>query len=246
MRKVGILAVVVCAVASTGAHAAGGAAPAYPGNSLLVESRDPITAGTVVRVRVSGHAEWPRPSAVDQNLSLYVQDADVDGRCEPTYGGQLAKSINLPGLNASRSPTGFVLLGGYQISAHPPGSATPNTGTDWSTDSVVFSVRPGVRGVLLCAYQRFVTDDVAWFELPVAVRLPACRISGGAPLRLSCNFRGTLTVTIAGAGVRRVRAAATDGDGVATVALPRLSRGTYAVRVSDGARRVGAGRLRVA
>jgi hypothetical protein len=216
----------------------GGTAPAYPGNTLELRHPGPIVAGTVVTVRLSGHAEWNEatgPETIPFTLSMYAQDADVDGACSPSYGQQLTKSINLPGLNASASITGFVLSDDFTINPSPP-----STGIDWAIDSVPFAIRPGIERVLLCGYQRYVIDDVAWFQLPVRIAQPACRALRGsvtrpARLRLRCNVSGRATVILRRAGKARVVSTRISSrDGGATVPTRRLGRGTYSVSVRIG------------
>jgi hypothetical protein len=119
-----------------------GGTAAYPGNTLRLEHPSPIVAGTVVRVRLAGHAEWNEPtdvSTIPYTMSMYLQNADVDASCSQSYGVQLSKSINLP-LNASLGITGWVLSD--DITVNP---AIPSSGIDWSIESVPFAIRPGVR-----------------------------------------------------------------------------------------------------
>jgi hypothetical protein len=220
----------------------GGTAPAYPGNTLKLEHASPIVAGTVVRVKLSGHAEWNEPtdvSTIPYTVSMYVQNAGVDGACSASYGQQLTKSINLP-LNAGLGISGWVVSDDITINPAIPGS-----GIDWSTPSVPFAVRPGVSRVLLCGYQRYIIDDVAWFQLPVRVVAPACRavrrsVTRPGKLRLRCNVSGRLTLRLRRGGRTRtlpVRISPQDGRGA--IATRRLARGSYRVTVLAGSSRLG-------
>jgi hypothetical protein len=220
----------------------GGTAPAYPGNTLKLEHPSPIVAGTVVRVKLSGHAEWNEPtdvSTIPYTVSMYLQNADVDGVCSPSYGGQLSKSINLP-LNASLGITGWVLSDDVTINP-----AIPSSGIDWSIESVPFAVRPGVSSALLCGYQRYIIDDVAWFQLPVRVVAQACRavrrtVTRPRKLRVRCNVSGRLTLRLRRAGRTRTQTIRiSPEDGIGATATRRLPRGSYRVTVLAGESQVG-------
>jgi len=108
-----VAALAACWAPSAGAQTGtGGTAPAYPGNTLALEQIAPIVAGTTTKVRLSGHAQWKEPTddlTVPYTLSIYVQNADVDPRCEPSKGAQLQKAINVATLGASETITDFVL-----------------------------------------------------------------------------------------------------------------------------------------
>ena len=96
---------------ATAQQAGGWTAPAYPGNTLVVEHDGPIVAGTVVRARLTGHAEWGEPtdnSTGSYSLSLFVQNPDVEPNCAPSYGSQLQMGTNLD-LGASASISGWVM-----------------------------------------------------------------------------------------------------------------------------------------
>jgi hypothetical protein len=224
------------------AQAPGGwTAPAYPGNTLVLEHDGPIVAGTVVRVRMSGHAEWGEPtdeSTGSYSLSLFVQDPDVEPNCAPSYGSQLQMGINLD-LNASSSISGWVMQDDLHVNPAPPAS-----GIDWSGESVPFSVELGLDRVLLCGYQRYVIDDVAGFQLPVRVEQPACRparkaVRRGRRLPLKCNVSGAVKVRFRGVRSRTVTARMSRKDGTGSVATRRLTRGTYRVTVWAGELRLG-------
>jgi hypothetical protein len=105
------LATVLFAFAASPAGAqsgTGGTAPAYPGNTLALAQIAPIVAGTTTKVRLSGHAQWNEPTddlTIPYTLSIYVQNADVDPRAEPSKGAQLQKAINVATLGASETIT---------------------------------------------------------------------------------------------------------------------------------------------
>lgn len=216
-------------------------APAYPGNTLQVTREDPIVTGTIVRVRLSGHARWKDPNDTflsGYSLWLYVQDAEVDPACEPWYGGQLQKAINVD-VNATTAISGFVMSGEQEVTRDPS-----TLDVDWSSESAPFSVRRGVRRILVCAYQRYVIDDVASYQLALNVEQPACRparatIRRGAKLRLDCNVSGRATVRLRGARSRTlpIRLSTRDGDG--TVSTRRLRPGRYRVSVHAGDQQLG-------
>ena len=119
-----VVVVVVLLVTPAAAHAqTGGTAPSYPGNTLTVEAAGPLVGGRVERVKLSGHAQWNEPTdeaTISYSLALYVQNADVDPNCAPSYGAQLQKSINLSGLNASTAISGFVVSENQSVSPTPP------------------------------------------------------------------------------------------------------------------------------
>jgi hypothetical protein len=162
--RTAITAVLAATVLAGGgaAHAqapGGGTAPAYPGNSLRLERDGPIVAGTVATVRMAGHAEWAGPTdetTVPYSLWIYAQNADIHPSCEASYGAQQSKAINIPALAASETLTDWVVAGDLYVNPGPPSS-----GLDWAGDSLPFVVTPGVSNLLLCAYQRYVVDDVA-------------------------------------------------------------------------------------
>jgi hypothetical protein len=222
-------------------QAGGWTAPAYPGNTLVLEHNGPIVAGTVVRVRMSGHAEWGEPtdqSTGSYSLSLFVQNPEVEPNCAPSYGSQLQMGINLD-LSASGSISGWVMQDDLHVNPAPPAG-----GIDWSGESVPFSVELGLDRVLLCGYQRYVIDDVAGFQLPVRVEQPVCRparkaVRRGRKLRLRCNVSGDVKVRFRGARSRTLSARLTSKDGTGSVATRSLARGTYRVTVWPGELRLG-------
>jgi hypothetical protein len=245
----GLVAAVPCA-SSALAQGSGGTAPAYPGNTIQVQVPEPIVAATVVTVRLSGHAQWNEPetdeSTIPYSLSMYAQDAAVDGQCSTSYGAQLQKSINLPDLNASTSISGFVLDGDLNVNPAPPANTI-----DWAGDALPFAIKPGVDRVLLCAYQRYVIDDAAYYQLPVRVEQPACRlkpasVKRGESLMATCNFRGELRIQFKGDGGRKRTATATaDERGRARVPTRKLAEGVYRVTITTTDLRVAKQRIRV-
>lgn len=147
----------------------GGTAPSYLGNTLIVETTAPVVANQVMTVRMSGHADWGGPAGVaasDYSLSLYVQNAALDPHCAHSYGSQLQKTINLP-VNASVGVSGWVVHDNLYVKPSPPSQTL-----DWAGETVPFAIRPGIPNVVLCAFQRYVIDDVAWYELPLTVAQP--------------------------------------------------------------------------
>jgi hypothetical protein len=239
-------AVVVLGLAAGAGPAAaqqpgGWTAPAYPGNTLTLTRDDRVVAGTVVEVGMSGHAEWRGPTdelTPPYTLSLFVQDADVDPACAPSYGQQLRKAINVS-LSASDSVSGWVMQDDIVLDPVPPA-----TEIDWSGESLPFVVRPGVERVVLCGYQRHIIDDVAGFQLPVAVDQPRCRplrasVRRGRKLRLKCNVSGRVDVRFRGPRSRTIAARLSPKHGTGAVATRHLARGRYRVSVWVGDRRLG-------
>lgn len=216
-------------------------AEAYPGNTLKIATDGPIVAGTVTRVQLSGHAQWKDPNDTflsGYGLWLYVQDAEVDPGCEPWYGPQLQKAINV-GVNATTAGSGFAMSGEQEVKRDPS-----TLEVDWKTDSAPFSVRPGVRRILLCAYQRYVIDDVASYQLPVSVQQPRCRpvrrtVRRGSKLRLRCNVSGRATVRFSGSRSRTVSTRLSTANGNGTVSTRNLRAGRYRVTVRAGKQRLG-------
>lgn len=216
-------------------------AEAYPGNTLQVTRDEPLVAGTIARVKLSGHARWKDPNDTflsGYGLYLYVQDADADPSCEPWYGPQLQKSINVR-VNATTASSGFVMGGEQEVKRDPA-----SLDSDWSTDSAPFAVRPGVRKVLLCAYQRYVIDDVASYQLPVTVQQPRCRparsaVRRGSKLRLRCNVSGRVSVRFRGGRSRTLSTRLSTAKGEGTVSTRSLRPGRYRVTVHAGDQQIG-------
>jgi hypothetical protein len=237
-----LLAVAVAAGPAAAQEPGGWTAPAYPGNTMTMEHDGPIVAGTVARVKLSGHAEWNRPPTDEfttpYDISLFVQNPDVEPACAGSYGSQLQMGINLD-LNASTSISGWVMQGDLYINPTPPAS-----GTDWAGESLPFSVKPGLDRVLLCGFQRYIIDDVAGFQLPVRVEQPRCTtkrktIRRGRKLRLDCNVSGPATVRFRGPRSRNVTTRLSTEDGSGTVSTHRLARGRYRVVVWSGELQLG-------
>lgn len=218
----------------------GGTAPAYPGNTIKVATTG-FVGGRVERVRLSGHANWggstASPSVNPYTISLYVQNAEVDSECGVSYSAQQQKVINLASLNATQSLFGFV-VDDDAILIQPN---RPDPELDWSIDSPPFAIRAGVRRVVLCAYVRSITDDVARYQLPVAVAPAACRAASGSvrrptALKLSCNVSGAAVVrfTRGGRTVKRVSARVSSATGRLSVPTAGVPRGPLRVAISIG------------
>jgi hypothetical protein len=226
---------------ASGQEPGGWAAPAYPGNTLTMQHDGAIVAGSVARVRMSGHADWGEPTdelTTPYDLYLYVQNPDVEPACAPSYGSQLQMGINL-NLSATDSISGWVMEGDLHVNPAPPAS-----GIDWSGESVPFSVNPGLDRVLLCGFQRYIIDDVAGFQLPVRVEQPRCRptrktVRQGRKLRLRCNVSGAVRVRFRGVRSRTLAARVSREDGTGAVSTRRVARGRYRVTVWAGELRLG-------
>jgi hypothetical protein len=242
--RLGVVVVLVFALGGGSAAAqepGGWTAPAYPGNTMTMAQQGTIVAGTVVRVAMAGHAEWGEPTddtTQHYDLSLFVQNADIEPACGGSYGTQLQMGINID-LNATTSISGWVMQGDIDLVPSPPA-----TGTDWSAESLPFVIKPGLDRVLLCGFQRYIIDDVAGFQLPVRVEQPACRaqrtaVRRGRALRLECNVSGPVTVRFRGARRRDVRSRLSSEDGTGSVPTRRLARGRYRVTVWAGELRLG-------
>ena len=191
---------------------------------------------------MSGHAEWNEPTSsttTPYDLSLYVQNPAVVPSCATSYSAQLQMGINLD-LNASSSISGWVMQGELNINPAPPAS-----GIDWSGESLPFSVRPGLGDrVLLCAYQRYVIDDAAGFELPVRVEQPRCEparhsVKRGRQLTLKCNVSGAVTVRFRGPQARTRKSELATSNGKGTVPTRGLKKGRYRVTVFAGELQLG-------
>jgi hypothetical protein len=225
-------------------------APSYPGNVIQVDADGPLVAGTVQTVKLSGRAEWGEPTSAGSTtfgVSMYAQDPRIDPTCAQTYSGQLQKAINLPGLNASASPTGFVIGdGGIRISPTPPAP-----GQDWSTTSPPFVVKLGVEQVLLCAFQRYIIDDVAAFQRTVRVDQPRCTfrpssVRRGRAARLRCNMTGPVSARLTRKGQRSRTVRTTVGaKGTANLKVGRLAKGRWTARFVSNDVAVGRATLRV-
>jgi hypothetical protein len=237
----GVLAFGLNAGVASAQQPGGWTAPAYPGNSLTITQDGPIVAGTVARVKLAGHAEWDGPTdelTTPYDLSLFVQNADIEPACATSYSQQLQMGINID-LNATTSISGWVMQSSLHLNPAPPA-----TGVDWTGESLPFVIKPGLDRVLLCGFQRYVIDDAAGYQLPVRVEQPACRAARGSvrrgrPLRLRCNVSGRVTVRFRGPRRRNLPARLSTDDGSGTVKTGRLARGRYRVTVWAGDLRLG-------
>ena len=227
----------------------GATAPAYPGNTLTIADPGTLVAGTVVRVKLSGHAQWKGPTddlEIPYEVSLYVQDADVDPHCSTSYSNQLTKSINLPGLSASNSISGFVMQDSLHINPN-----IPEPGLDWAGESLPFNIAPGHDNVILCGFVQYVIDDVAYYELPIKVVQPSCRparstVKQGSKLELRCNVSGPATVRFSGPRKRTLKVKLPASNGRVKVSTGSLRAGSYRVTVAAGEMALGgAFRVRV-
>jgi hypothetical protein len=236
-----VLGALVLAPPAAAQEAGGWTAPAYPGNTLTMVHDGPIVAGTVVRVKLSGHAEWDEPTddlTTPYDLSLFAQNPDIEPACAPSYGSQLQMGINID-LNASTSISGWVMDGDLHVYPSPPA-----TGIDWSGESVPFSIKPGLDRVLLCGFQRYIIDDAAGFQLAVRVEQPSCRaarstVRHGRRLALKCNVSGAVTVRFRGPRSRTAQGKLSTEDGTGAVSTRGLKRGRYRVTVFAGELQLG-------
>jgi hypothetical protein len=115
----------------------------------------------------------------------------------------------------------------------------PNPGIDWSIASLPFVVTPGVSHVLLCGYQRYVTDDVAWYQLPVTVAQPTCSLEhavvrSGRAIPIACNFTGRLSVRFRRGSHTRSKVVTLGSTGKGRVSTASLSPGGYSVSMKSG------------
>jgi hypothetical protein len=223
-------------------QAGGWTAPSYPGNTLTLAHDGAIVAGTVARVKLSGHAEWNRPPTDEfttpYDLWLFVQNPDVVPECAQSVSAQRQAGINID-LNATTSISGWVMEGDLNINPAPPAS-----GIDWSGESLPFSVKPGLDRVLLCGYQRYIIDDVAGFQLPLKVEQPSCKaarstVRRGRRLALKCNVSGAVTVRFRGPRSRTAQGKLSTEDGSGGVSTRGLKRGRYRVTVFSGELQLG-------
>jgi hypothetical protein len=100
-------------------------------------------------------------------------------------------------------------------------------------------VTPGVSHVLLCGYQRYVTDDVAWYQLPVTVAQPTCSLAHtavrhGRSIAVSCNFTGRVTVRFRRGSWSRSEVVTLGSEGAGRVSTRSLSPGGYTVSMKSG------------
>lgn len=93
--------------------------------------------------------------------------------------------------------------------------------------------------MLLCGYQRYITDDVAWYQLPVNVAQPTCSfaravVRRGRALSISCNFTGSLKVSFRRGSRARAKVVKLGGTGKGRVSTASLSAGRYSVSMTSG------------
>jgi hypothetical protein len=243
--KLPLAALATTAVALLGgasaAHAdgpgVGQTAPLYPGNTLQISVPEPVVAGVPTQVNFTGTANWGEATSAtttSYSLYMYVMDSSVTDVCEASYSSQLQKSINLPGLNGSMSVTGFV-VSDINLGAEPPSPTR-----DYTIASTPFVVKPGLSKVSLCAYQRFITDDVAVYALDVPVAQPNCKpatssVRRGGQLGLKCNVSGVaqLKFSRSGGGGKTVTTNLSTKDGSGAVSTKGLKAGRYSVSASS-------------
>jgi hypothetical protein len=239
MRVRGLVALLLAVLVApaTAQAQTGGTAAAYPGNTISLEAPGPLVAGSAVKVKMSGHAQWNEPTdalTTPYSLVLFVADADIDPNCSPAFDEQRGKWLNLPNLNAANSSSPLVVNETIQVQPNPP-----ELGLDWSIDSLPFAIRPGLDNVILCAYVRYIIDDVAWFQLPVTTRQPSCKaeratVRRGAELKLKCNVSGPATVRFSGPRNRTVNVKISPKDGRVRVPTGSLRSGRYRISVKAG------------
>lgn len=251
------IALAVLTAALAAAPAAGAAegpsltAPSYPGNDLHVDAPDRVVGGSVLTdIGVKGVATWNEnptsASTTDYTFSLYVQDPTVDATCGAFYGQQLQKSINLGGaLKGTTAFSGFVAQDSIRFA--PPVPANQAT---YAAKVPPFIVKPGLKKVLLCAYQRFVTDDVASASRTVDVDPAACRFTSssvkrGRSLSVRCNVRGPLTVRLKRGGSTRTLKGTIPSTGRKSLSSKRLAKGLYRASFSIGEQALGSQKVRI-
>ena len=107
-------------------------------------------------------------------------------------------------------------------------------------------VSPWRPDVLLCAYQRYIVDDVAYRQQPLHTLPPSCsfasaRVRRGKTVAVRCNVSGPIVLRFTRRGARpRTLTARADGRGIARLSTRRLARGSY--RVAIGSNGVGLGK----
>ena len=258
MRAIGIVAAAFL-VAAPGASAqgTGGTAPAYPGNAITLETTGPIVAGQPAKLRIGGTLNFKDQTAAGGGYWEYisVQNAAVDARCEPSKSAQSSKFINLGDAFDANAGFGFFFDDGRTFKFPDERLSGPV-----ADESLPFLVKPGMPEVVFCAYFQYVTDDVAWYQLPARVQQPggqepppppgagrpACtvrdaRIKRGRRLRLTCrNVTGEIRVRFQRRGARTRTITVRPGSGGgASVSTRRLRRGTYRVTVLSGTTTIG-------
>jgi hypothetical protein len=235
----GLLALAPSASAQTG-----GTAPLYPGNTIEVRTAAPLVAGRPATLALGGALAYEDgdPLRVDYTLHISVHNAARDPTCEPSQSAQGQKFINLGDAFDANAGFGYFFDDGRTVSLPPPALTGP-----WAGESLPFLVKPLMPDVVFCAYLKYVTDDVAWYQLPARVaqanascRILDRRIRRGRRLRVACaNVTGRIEIRFRRKGRRRTFAATLDAGGTAAVRTRRLRRGTYRVTVYAGSAKVG-------
>ncbi|MEV4423515.1 hypothetical protein AB0L40_26630 [Patulibacter sp. NPDC049589] len=249
LALVPLLVVLAAAPAASAADSTGTTSPSYPGNTLKIEAPDAVVGGSIVPgVTLSGVATWNENPTTDTTtpyaFSLYVQDPSVDPSCSPTYGEQLQKSINV-NPNGTNGGSGFVLQDGLQIA--PPAPANVAT---HSAVTPPFVVKATLKRVLLCAYQRYVTDAVATASVSIPVERASCRLRAGSvrrgsALRVRCNVKGALQVRLTRAGKTRTLKGTVPSSGRKNLSSRSLAKGLYSARFTIAGQPVGSQKLRI-
>lgn len=247
---------------SAGAQGSGGTAPLYPGNTIELRTTGPIVAGQPAKLALSGTLAYDEPddTRVDYTLHISAHNAAIDPGCEVSKSAQSQKFINLGDAFDANAGFGFFFDDGRTVSLPPPTLTGP-----WAGESLLFVVKPQMPEVVFCGYLAYITDDVAWYRLPVQVlqpgqepppgegspspgqAAPSCRVAQrrvrrGRALRLTCvNLApGKLTVRFRRKGApTRTATARLKGNGTARVSTRRLRRGRYRVTVSRGSTTLG-------
>lgn len=256
MRRspIALTVLVAALAASPAAGAAEGpstTAPFYPGNELRVDAPDRVVSGSVLTdVGVRGVATWNEnptsATTTDYTFSLYVQDPAVDPTCGAWYGQQLQKSINLgSALKGTTAFSGFVAQDSIRIGPNPPA----NQGT-YAEKVQPFIVKPGLKRVLFCAYQRSITDDVAAASKSVAVDPARCRLKSssvrrGRALDVRCNVSGPLQMKLRRSGKTRTLKGTVTSSGRKALSSRSLAKGTYRASYAINGQALGSQTVRI-
>ncbi len=199
-------------------------------------AHEPLVAGTVVKVHFSGQATWTQTqfnfTPLPYTLSLFVQNADVLSQCASSYSAELQDAINV-NMNASESITGFVMNDSIDIGPPAAPGSEPRT-----ADSLPFGIKPGLPHVLLCAYTRYVSDDVAYDSLRCTW---SNRHAGSGPVRqaraqceVALRLQRSTDAGFTRPGHRAIVLSATlDQHGHATLQTHALSPGSYRITMSS-------------
>ncbi|WP_026909765.1 hypothetical protein [Patulibacter minatonensis] len=237
--------------AAGAAEGPGATSPFYPGNELHVDAPDTVVGGSVLTdVGVEGVATWnenPTTSTTTSyTFSLYVQDPTVSATCGASYGAQLQQSINLGSrLKGTTAFSGFVAQDSIRL-----GPAVPANQATYAEKTAPFVVRPDLKKVLLCAYQRSVTDDVATASRTVAVEPAACRLKSssvrrGRALEVRCNVKGPLQVKLRRAGKTRTLKGTIPSTGRKSLSSRSLAKGSYSASYAINGQKLGSQKVRI-